>query len=614
MSESSVSCAISILKNPVEFFDYGVYRQAVMVLKRWMDVLSIWGYPGQFDGFSLTMEGVVNFANVGDLKNGTTLSRLINPFEPYLNGPFSDELRREQWDLIGLSVNYISQLPFALHMSSRIRLLCPEAKICLGGTEITEVVKCAPGSVWTLFDTCDALVVGEGETALLEILDSVRRGHDLPGGRPGILLNGEPIVKQPSIRYEDLSNLPAPKYEFWNWGEYWSPEPVVLYSPTRGCYWNKCTFCDYGLNTDMPTSPSREKPISAAVEELREIGKIAKTIYFAVDAISPRYLRRLSEALVRERLNLRWSAEIRLEKSLTNGLAAVCRAAGCVALSFGYESGSQRVLDQLNKGVRLEEAASALAELAGAGIGAQMMGFIGFPGETDVEAAETFAFLQRHRNEWALAAIGDFVLTPGSIVAKRFASFGIQKLVACDRDDIARVLAWIDAKGEVHIPGDARTSDIERMAESVRFLPDDRPFVGGIDSSHTILYFAHNGRSLVPSLFPTQIRAGLLVQPTVYSTPLPVDEFISRFDVQTLCRQYRRRLMAPTAADLIRWLDEIDTTRAIPRVQKASTLDIYPSGFYSTRVPLKNGGTDNSEQPHSYEKVKDLVLRAAGVL
>ena len=80
-------------------------------------------------------------------------------------------------------------------------------------------------------------------------------------------------------------------------------------------------------------------------------------------------------------------------------MADELREAGCVAVSFGYESGCQRILDLINKGVRLEQVPELLAELSRVGIAAQMMGFIGFPGETLAEASQTFEFLLQNRDE-----------------------------------------------------------------------------------------------------------------------------------------------------------------------------------------------------------------------
>jgi len=157
----------------------------------------------------------------------------------------------------------------------------------------------------------------------------------------------------------------------------------------------------------MPTSPSRIRPIDLAISDIKRIMAIGRTLYFAVDAMSPSYLRRLAEAIVDGGIEIRWAAELRLERLFASDMASLLRASGCIAVSFGYESGSQRILDAINKGVRLQTVPALLAELRRVNIGVQMMGFIGFPGESEQEAIATFQFLHQHHNDWSLAGIGD---------------------------------------------------------------------------------------------------------------------------------------------------------------------------------------------------------------
>src|SRR5215207_3357072 len=252
-----------------------MHSQAVLVLKRWMDVLSVKGFAGQFGNFALNMQIFANFNSVNDLINTSFTDRLMKPFLSYFNEPFTKIINRG-WDLIGLSVNYISQLPFAIFISHLVRSLVPECIICAGGTEITDDVKYMSDRnlLWKLFSACDAIVVGEGESSLISILDSLHLMQPLPKQCPGVLVKDDPIIFDDfklslHMTFENLSALPEPRYDVWNWNQYWSPEPIILYSPTRGCYWNKCTFCDYGLNADLPTSPSRNRPVESVIEELR---------------------------------------------------------------------------------------------------------------------------------------------------------------------------------------------------------------------------------------------------------------------------------------------------------------------------------------------------------
>jgi hypothetical protein len=609
LQPDSISRAIAVLQDPEQFYEYGLYRHTVRILRRWMDVLSVRGFPGQFEDFSLRQRDFGNLGSVADLTTPSFLDRLVAPFAPYFEGPFVDAVRAAQPRFVGLSVNYISQLPFAIALTRLIRSIVPEAVLCVGGTEVSDDVKYArdPSDVWRLFKACDVIVAGEGETAILDILGSIADGRPIPADRPGVLRqDGSVLTSNPPVNYESLATLPAPAYDIWDLGQYWSPEPVLLYSPSRGCYWNKCTFCDYGLNTNMPTSPSRNRPIEVAIDELRELAKLSRTVYFSVDAIGPAHLRRLARAIVESGIDIRWSAELRLERTFLHDIAQELKDAGCVAISFGYESGSQRILNLINKGVRLTDVPELLRELARVGIGAQMMGFIGFPGETPEEAYATFAFLRDHRDLWTLAGIGDFMLTSGAIVARRPADFGIQETRPLAGDDIARILCWIAADGTLHGPGEMRSDRINSIAAEITQPVDDRPFVGGIDSAHTILYFARYGRRLIPpdhdESFPP------IAATTQYPTPLRgVDQFTRRADLEDYLRGRLVNGQITTATDIRQWLDEVPVQAS----EDSGVIEIYVSGQFVTLT--QEGAEFERQASPAYRLAKALLLRASGV-
>jgi anaerobic magnesium-protoporphyrin IX monomethyl ester cyclase len=606
--------AVESMKNPNTFYNYEIYRQAVMVLNRWMDILSIKGFPGQFEGMYLDTKSIFNASRVSDLTNDILLDRLTNPFSDYFRGPFKKAIEERRWDFIGLSVNYTFQLPFALWMCKYIRTLSPNSVISIGGTEISDVIKYLrePSLIWRLFSCCDILMVGEGETALIRILESLQSQKPLPKQNPGILVRDEFVssknlsVKYP-VMYEDVSELSEVKYDIWDWKQYWSPEPVVLYSPTRGCYWNKCTFCDYGLNTDSPTSPSRERPIELAVKDLAKISKFARTVYFAVDAMSPAYLRRLAKGLAENGVSIRWSAELRLERSFKGNLASDLKKAGCVAISFGYESGSQRILDLINKGVNLQEVPQILKQLSNENIGVQMMGFIGFPGENTEEALATYIFLRDTKSDWTLAGIGDFVLTSGSIIAKKPEYFGINEVHPHSGNDIARSLDWVHENGQTSEDNN-RTEQINNISISLKSFNGNRPFVGGIDSSHSILYFAQFGKQLVQYNYADVIPSNKFVDTVCYKTPhQAVDQFTDKVNLEEFCG-VRYSLGQSVGFNEIRnWLDEYPESPEIDK-DKNTTVEIYPSGVFLLLTSAER------QMSPTYHALKELLLCSKGVL
>jgi hypothetical protein len=352
-----------------------------------------------------------------------------------------------------------------------------------------------------------------------------------------------------------------------------------------------------------------------AIRELTGINEFARTLYFSVDTMAPSYLRKLTRAISENRLLIRWSAELRLEKTFRKDIADELKNGGCVSIAFGYESGSQRVLNLIDKGVNLELVPEVLSELKRVGIAAQMMGFIGFPTETPEEAYRTYQFLMEHREYWTLAGIGDFVLTLGSIVAKKHREFGIERISGYEGDDIVRALYWVDDQGVMHISGDQRNEDIRGIAPKIRTLVDDRPFVGGIVTNHSILYFSKFGPSLVPLEMPESFPKKTIVGTTTYVTPLRgVDEFCSRSDLGQFHARQRSEGRSASSHEVLDWLSQY-TTSADSTAQsndgpECEILEIFPSGAWLTRSPELKNICDEEGSP--YRTVKDLLLRLSG--
>jgi radical SAM superfamily enzyme YgiQ (UPF0313 family) len=562
LTASSARDAIAVFKDPDLFYHPPTYAQAVAVMNRWWDLLALDMPAGSLDGFSMRPKSTVNLCSTADLSDPAVVASVARPFEGYLTDEFGARLRERNWDLVGLSVNYTSQLPVALRMARLIRSTLPHTVIVFGGTEVGDVVKYTADheAVWRVFQDADLIVPGEGETALIGILDAIRDGTGFDG-IGGVMTRSRP---DPEISYGSVAALAGPAYDVWEWDRYWSPEPVILYSPTRGCYWNKCTFCDYGLNTDRPTSPSRERPVPAVMEDLRQATRFGRTLYFAVDAMSPRYLRTLAAALAESPLEVRWSAELRLERTFPErAVGELLASSGCVAVSFGYESGTQRVLDLIDKGVRIAQVPGVLAELARNGIAAQMMGFTGFPTESEAEARATYEFLQDNEKLWTTAGIGVFNLTPGSIVAKDPGRFGIELLPLSASDDIKRYVPWREQGAQTETWPEASDPRIpQEYIASTRKVTFDRPFVGGIDSAHSLLYYARYGRGLLPDRQQNDPPRVRLVDEPVLTVPFgSVESLTGVGDLMAEVRRRSRQRLDTTAPVYDQWLRGTGTAR-----------------------------------------------------
>jgi len=130
-------------------------------------------------------------------------------------------------------------------------------------------------------------------------------------------------------------------------------------------------------------------------------------LHFLDNAMSPALLRSMAGTPV----GVPWYGFARISPELAD--PAFCRAlkrSGCVMLKLGLESGSQQVLDHLQKGIDLETASKTLEALNGAGIAAYVYLLFGTPPETEADAEKTLNFAVRQHERISFLNVAIFNL------------------------------------------------------------------------------------------------------------------------------------------------------------------------------------------------------------
>ena len=284
-----------------------------------------------------------------------------NPFFSSFSRRLEALLREHSFEFIGISFSYLSQAITGFAILGYIRQFHPTLKTVAGGGVITSWMS---NPTWQnrFSPYIDHLVKGPGESALLQLKGY--RSTQFPG-RPD---------------YTDI--------EF---GSYLAPGPVLPYAASDGCYWKKCTFCpDHAENSCFSqNSPER------VIDEISELTSRHQPIllHFLDNAISPA----LMMTLTQKPPGLPWYGFSRFERELEDPeFCHALRRSGCVMLKLGLESGSQNVLDQMNKGINLKRAARVLGNLGKAGIATYIYLLFGTPYETEKEARLTMEFVTRH--------------------------------------------------------------------------------------------------------------------------------------------------------------------------------------------------------------------------
>src|SRR6185295_6969573 len=104
-------------------------------------------------------------------------------------------------------------------------------------------------------------------------------------------------VRGPRHTLDLAKDALPPDYSDLDLDRYLAPSRTLLYAPTRGCYWGKCSFCYYGLTA---TATYREVPPERAASELAQLSRRygVKNFYLSCDVLSPAYAVKLAQALL----------------------------------------------------------------------------------------------------------------------------------------------------------------------------------------------------------------------------------------------------------------------------------------------------------------------------
>lgn len=238
------------------------------------------------------------------------------------------------------------------------------------------------------------VLAGEGEQTLGELLDSLSRRQSTRA-IPGLAYtNDGAIVVTPRRRpMRDLDRLPFPAWDLVDVERYrsiwrsrhgrWSMNVAT----SRGCPYH-CNWCSKPIWGQTYNVRSPEN----VVAELRWLERTFRPdhVWFVDDilGLQPGWLERFAQLTVDAGLHLPFKCLGRADLLLRDERIASLRRAGCETLWLGAESGSQRVLDAMEKGLTVEQVQEAARRLKLAGIGVGFFLQFGYPGETlaDIQA------------------------------------------------------------------------------------------------------------------------------------------------------------------------------------------------------------------------------------
>lgn len=313
-------------------------------------------------------------------------------------------------DLIGFTLYYCNQAP-TLWLAKQIKQRWPHIKIAVGGSA-THPQYYRPDTEY------DYVINGEGENLLLKLLEDIENGveHDTPM-----------TLRQPENEKMDLDKLPLPDYSFFDFSQYDIPNGVNS-ELSRGCT-AKCTFCE-----ETHFYRYRQRQASSVLKEVTYLyDTYGIDTFWFIDSLvngNLKELRAFCKGIIAAGMNIHWTGYARCDGRMDLEYYNDLAESGCVALNYGCESGSQAVLDAIDKRVTVEEMEENFRNGKLTGVEAYTNWIVAFPTETLNDFADTMTMLWRNRNN------NISVISPGqgfgvgldTIVGQNLPKFGLSDI------------------------------------------------------------------------------------------------------------------------------------------------------------------------------------------
>ena len=310
-------------------------------------------------------------------------------------------LSQNRWDIIGIS-GLIPTFGFQRELVREVRKIQPDAIIALGGAGVSS----AYGEVYNEEQFGDFVaIIGEGEKAMLELVNDVSENgvpsrkvyqqdliEDMDAeltftnpqtGEISFVERPEPIM-QAYFRFSSLS--------------FGGPETsrckrrIDLYT-SRSCPYN-CKFCYHVFGKGA----YRQNSARYAINEILWLKRCLNPDFFCI--LDENFTHDRSrvieycELLLHHNINVPWGCLSRTD-GVDADLLALMKRSGCTYVNFGIESGSQKMLQAMGKGTKVEQNEEAIRRTREAGITCVTTFVFGFPGEDAATALETAQFHER---------------------------------------------------------------------------------------------------------------------------------------------------------------------------------------------------------------------------
>jgi radical SAM superfamily enzyme YgiQ (UPF0313 family) len=300
-------------------------------------------------------------------------------------------IRKISPDVVGITSMSLTLID-VMRTVETVKRVDPNIKVVLGGPH----AHLYPEETIAL-KGIDYLVIGEGEHAFLDLLDSIDDKEKLKHVKGIVFRQADGTVTNTGTRelIDDLDAIPFPARHLVPYGKYSSlmakRSPITTMITSRGCPY-RCTFCD------RPHLGKRFRARSAmnVVDEMQHCTRMGIYEFLVYDdtfTVDRERVIAVCDEIRRRKLDIGWDIRARINNMDTE-LIGHLRAANCERIHYGVEAGTDKILKTLKKGITVDQAKEVFRATKKAGISTLGYFMLGNPGETLQDMEKTISLMK----------------------------------------------------------------------------------------------------------------------------------------------------------------------------------------------------------------------------
>lgn len=377
--------AVKTLKSKESFYNPESCIKALNIIDTALEIVSLPFFPAK-----LSMDSYTNALlklNHDSIKH-YVFDKNTNMFWDYYKN-IINSIKEKKADYIGISINSSTQIIPGLTLAYLLKT-STTAHINIGGNffgRVVENIEYQP-EFFELY--CHSLLVEEGEKPVIQLARYLNGEIGIESVSNLVYAKENKVIinkKETPLKLDEMANADLDGFDL---EKYFAPETVMPFQSSKGCYWGKCSFCDqdFGQNFNI-------KNIDKLTEEIKEIKEKygISNFEFIDESISPAYFDEMSQKILDKDIKINYFSNARLESSFTPEILKKARQSGLRMLLWGLESGSEKIMELINKGIDLEKRFDILKASSDADIWNFAFMFFGFPSETQEDAKMTIKML-----------------------------------------------------------------------------------------------------------------------------------------------------------------------------------------------------------------------------